>query len=122
MKQHNVDYRKEKRPHESKQNQQQQPLIQQHPSQSRRPVLQQRASVVLPRRGDSKYYPPQTYNGVKLHDLFSEKEPRFDLFAWQLKAKAQPLHKVIQTARKTVTTHEWKVNILIFCRIYLCEG
>lgn len=79
---------------------------------ARRPAQQQRAlALAVSRRPDSRNYPPQTYNGVKLHDLSSEKEARLDLFAWQLHANAHPLHKAVQTARKTVTSHDWMVRI-----------
>jgi hypothetical protein len=32
-----------------------------------------------------------------------------DLFAWHLKVSSQPLYKSLQTARKILTTHDWKV-------------
>lgn len=67
-------------------------------------------TMIPSRRPDSRYYPPQTYNGVKLHDVLSEKEPSMDLFAWYLRANAQPLHKEVRTARKVVTTRDWTVN------------
>ncbi|KAI9310322.1 hypothetical protein BX666DRAFT_1280241 [Dichotomocladium elegans] len=75
---------------------------------TKRPT-QQRAAVALAvaRRPDAQYYPPQTYNGVKLHDLLSQKEGQFDLFAWYLHANAQPLYKAIQTAQRIVTTRDW---------------
>lgn len=49
------------------------------------------------------------YNGIKLSDAHSPspKADSIDLYAWQLKATHFPLYKQLQTARKTLTTHDW---------------
>lgn len=48
------------------------------------------------------------YNGVKLSQIANENNQKsIDLYAWQLQAKYFPLHKALQTARKTLTTHDW---------------
>lgn len=51
------------------------------------------------------------YNGVKLSatapSLKSENHNSVDLYAWQLRATHFPLFKQLQTARKTLTTHDW---------------
>ncbi|KAI8977108.1 hypothetical protein BDF20DRAFT_913480 [Mycotypha africana] len=51
------------------------------------------------------------YNGFKLSDFTSatsskENEP-LNLYAWHLKATYFPLYKQLQTARKTLSTHDW---------------
>ncbi|KAF7724690.1 chromatin modification- protein VID21 [Apophysomyces ossiformis] len=67
----------------------------------------QRTITPLLRRSDSKNYPILTYNGHKFLDRRSDKFSTFDLYAWQLRANAQPLYKSLQTARKILTTHDW---------------
>ncbi|RCH79783.1 chromatin modification- protein VID21, partial [Rhizopus stolonifer] len=48
------------------------------------------------------------YNGVKLSaDPREKNEEGLDLYAWQLRATHFSLFKQLQTARKTLTTHDW---------------
>lgn len=51
------------------------------------------------------------YNGLKLStvppSLKDESHTGVDLYAWQLRATHFPLYKQLQTARKTLTTHDW---------------
>lgn len=51
------------------------------------------------------------YNGVKMSarspDAKAAKQSEFDLYAWKLHADHFPLYKQLQTARKTLTTHDW---------------
>lgn len=81
---------------------------------SRRTAHLRAMPVATSQRAENRNYPPQTYNGVKLHDLLSQKEPSMDLYAWQLRARAQPLYKAVQTARKAVTSDNWKVSLDYF--------
>lgn len=76
----------------------------------------QRTTVPVLRMPDAKNYPPQTYNGVSFTDYDSEKSEGLDLYAWQLRANAQPLSKTLQTACKTVTTRDWTVRV-VQCRL-----
>ena len=70
----------------------------------------QRTEIPTQRRPDAKYYPPQTYNGLLFPDDRSDKTEGLDLYAWQLRANAQPLSKSLQTARKVVMTSDWAVS------------
>lgn len=54
--------------------------------------------------------PVQSYNEVRLEDNRADKSGQLDLYAWTLKAKAQPLFKTLQTARKVLTTQDWNVS------------
>lgn len=50
------------------------------------------------------------YNGVQLSNIDSDSDSEgVDLYAWQLRAAHYPLYKKLQTARKTLTTHDWKL-------------
>jgi hypothetical protein len=42
--------------------------------------------------------------------ISKDHEEKLDLYAWQLRANFQPLFKSLQTARKTLTTHDWMVK------------
>ncbi|KAI8137829.1 hypothetical protein BJV82DRAFT_583318 [Fennellomyces sp. T-0311] len=66
-----------------------------------------RTEIPTLRRPDAKYYPPQIYNGLLFPDYRSDKTEGLDLYAWQLRANAQPLSKSLQTARKVVMTSDW---------------
>jgi hypothetical protein len=78
--------------------------------QSPKPKQPQRIRITQPRT-DWKIGQQQTYNGVKMtKELGQDRVQGLDLFAWQLKAKAQPLWKALQTANKTVSTQDWKVG------------
>lgn len=55
-------------------------------------------------------YSPIVYNGVQLYTNDSDADLEgVDLYAWQLRATHYPLFKKLQTARKTLTTHDWKL-------------
>ncbi|KAI8885523.1 hypothetical protein K501DRAFT_284231 [Backusella circina FSU 941] len=57
---------------------------------------------------ESKALPSLVYNGTKLStSINKDHEEKLDLYAWQLRANFQPLFKSLQTARKTLTTHDW---------------
>jgi hypothetical protein len=58
---------------------------------------------------DPKTASALVYNGIKLSDANSlnSNAESIDLYAWQLKATHFPLYKQLQTARKTLTTHDW---------------
>lgn len=73
-----------------------------------RPVAM-RTTIPTFRTAEAREYPPQAYNGINFPDYRRDKDEGLDLYAFQLRANAQPLHKVLQTARKTVTTHDWLV-------------
>lgn len=49
------------------------------------------------------------YNGIELPTTPTIKceNNEVDLYAWQLRANHFPLYKQLQTARKTLTTHDW---------------
>lgn len=47
------------------------------------------------------------YNGIKLSSNTKSENNEVDLYAWQLRANHFPLYKQLQTARKTLTTHDW---------------
>lgn len=68
-------------------------------------------TTTLPRRSESKQHAVQIYNGHKFVDRRNDKTSGIDLYAWQLKANAQPLYKQLQQARKVLTTHDWMVRI-----------
>ncbi|KAI7861721.1 hypothetical protein BDF14DRAFT_259161 [Spinellus fusiger] len=62
--------------------------------------------TIMPlKRSEGDYHVP-IYNGHKFMDK-REKSEGFDLYAWQLRANAQPLYKTLQTARKILTTNDW---------------
>lgn len=71
-------------------------------------------TTTLPRRSESKLHPVQIYNGHKFVDRRNDKPSGIDLYAWQLKANAQPLYKQLQQARKVLTTHDWMVKSIFF--------
>ncbi|KAI8089856.1 uncharacterized protein BX664DRAFT_315017 [Halteromyces radiatus] len=75
------------------------------------PLLKQRTQQIhiTQKKPDWKIGQPQMYNGVKVGDIGGDRIQTLDLFAWQVKAKAQPLHKALQTAKKTITTQDWKL-------------
>lgn len=73
-------------------------------------VDQQPSSPAIPISStiDPKTASSLVYNGIKLADAnTSSKTSSIDLYAWQLKATHFPLYKQLQTARKTLTTHDW---------------
>ncbi|RCH84245.1 hypothetical protein CU097_000705, partial [Rhizopus azygosporus] len=73
-------------------------------------VDQQLSSPAIPISNtiDPKTASSLVYNGIKLADAnTSSKTSSIDLYAWQLKATHFPLYKQLQTARKTLTTHDW---------------
>lgn len=72
-------------------------------------------TTTLPKRADGKH-PVQIYNGHKFIDKRNDKPSGIDLYAWQLKANAQPLYKQLQQARKVLTTHDWMV---IYIYLYI---
>lgn len=69
-----------------------------------------RTTIPTFRTEEAREYPPRTYNGINFPDYRRDKDEGLDLYAFQLRANAQPLHKALQTARKTVTTHDWMVR------------
>lgn len=76
-----------------------------------KPKQPQRIRITQPHT-DWKIGQQQTYNGVKMmKEVGQDRVQGLDLFAWQLKAKAQPLWKALQTANKTVSTQDWKVGV-----------
>lgn len=74
---------------------------------TKKPV--QHLTTTLPRIPESRHHSVQVYNGHKFVDLRNEKLSNLDLYAWQLKAQAQPLYKQLQQARKVLTTQDWMV-------------
>lgn len=67
-------------------------------------------TTTLPRVAESKHHSVQIYNGHKFVDFRNKKSLPLDLYAWQLKAQAQPLYKQLQQARKVLTTQDWMVR------------
>ncbi|ORX48007.1 hypothetical protein DM01DRAFT_141825 [Hesseltinella vesiculosa] len=65
--------------------------------------------IFLRRTMDSVPGHTQYYNGIKLTDHDKERVRALDIFAWHLRAKAQPLYQVLQNANKIVSTKDWKL-------------
>lgn len=95
---------------------------QNQPSQDQSSLNQQQENAVTqripPRRTTiptqrmllAKEYQPRSYNGLNFPDYRNDKEEGLDLYAWQVRANAQPLHKSLQTARKVLLSRDWMVS------------
>lgn len=80
-----------------------------HPQQPR-PAVRKTVSLNSAPYNDTKAPNTSTlvYNGIKLSSNTPKNEyDGIDLYAWKLHATHFPLYKQLQTARKTLTTHDW---------------
>lgn len=78
--------------------------------QQQRPAVRKTVGLASTPYNDTKTPNTNTlvYNGIKLSSNASKNEyDGIDLYAWKLHATHFPLYKQLQTARKTVTTHDW---------------
>ncbi|KAI8344610.1 hypothetical protein BC941DRAFT_13442 [Chlamydoabsidia padenii] len=71
--------------------------------------IAKRTLLYTPPPDDSRLTPVQSYNNLRMEDTRGDKSGQLDLYAWTLKAKAQPLLKTLQTARKVLTTQDWNL-------------
>ncbi|CAO3653154.1 unnamed protein product [Mucor fragilis] len=80
-----------------------------HPQQPR-PAVRKTVGLTNAAYNDTKTPNTSTlvYNGIKLSSNSPKNEYEgIDLYAWKLHATHFPLYKQLQTARKTLTTHDW---------------